>query len=130
MCSQNGDCTDNFESFSCNCHHGFETNDEGQTCTNINECSPEFDGEIECGPKTECQDTTPGYTCECSSGFFGMPYDKVIGCSKADKCANGEHNCDAQAICIFEDHNKFRCKCNEEYIGDGFTCKSTISYKI
>ena len=77
----NADCIDNDGSYNCLCTDGYEGS--GFTCTNINECSPDFT-ENRCGPNTECIDLEPGYTCECPIGFAGSPNDKIIGCSKCD----------------------------------------------
>ena len=99
----NAHCVDTIDSYSCTCHDGFETEDGGRTCINIDECSPEFDGGNKCvGPNTVCIDLVePGHTCECSQGFDGEPYEEV-GCSR---CAKG-------------------------YLGDGTSCKGKIWYKI
>ena len=81
FCNGNGNCTDTFGSFTCQCHDGFETKDEGRTCTNIDECSADFVGGNDCGPNTVGVDNVePGHTCKCPPGFFGTPYDKTVGC--------------------------------------------------
>ena len=109
LCDQvNANCVDTIDSYSCTCHDGFETKDEGRTCTNINECSPDLQNR--CGPNTVCYDLEPGlepgHTCECSPTFAGSPYDTVLGCSKCD-----------------DDYTMWK-----DAFGDGSTCKGKIKY--
>ena len=56
-CDANASYTNTDGSFMYTCNEGFEGS--GDVCTNINECAPENTDKNNCGPDTDCEDTTP-----------------------------------------------------------------------
>lgn len=77
-----------------------------------------------CENKCHCRNDIPcdfatGFcsNAQCASGWMG------INCFEdVNECITERHNCSSNATCINE-IGSYRCKCNEMYLGDGFTCK-------
>ena len=62
-CANNGTCTDNIISYSCQCADGYN----GNNCeNNINECNG-----VTCENGGTCQDGINSYICQCVAGFDG-----------------------------------------------------------
>ena len=50
-----------------------------------------------------------------------MLFLHTFSCPDTDECANGNHNCDANAVCANTD-GSFVCTCKAGYSGDGVSC--------
>lgn len=86
-CADGVSCTDTETGFECGeCPQGFSGN--GQTCTDINECSASTSP---CDGNASCTNTEGGYRCECDSGFFG---DGKV-CRPITDCAPGQYEIEA-----------------------------------
>uniref|UniRef100_H3BHZ4 Crumbs cell polarity complex component 2 n=1 Tax=Latimeria chalumnae TaxID=7897 RepID=H3BHZ4_LATCH len=99
-CFNNGQCEDQFNSFSCNCSAGWE----GSLCeSNINDCksTPCFNG--------NCSDLIADYTCDCFPGFNGRNCELNV-----DDCL--EHQCQNGGTCI-DGENSYSCNCDAQYTG-------------
>ena len=57
-CDSTGTCVNTIGSFRCDCNAGFIKEDGN--CINVNECSADYDGTNDCGPNTDCFDSSPG----------------------------------------------------------------------
>ncbi len=120
--------------WTCTCNAGYIATSttiggvQGQTCTNVNECTP--DGSV-CGEQRNtsagttmgCTDLSPGYACACKAGYISSP-GAFPTCVDADECEGegGGHDCDPNATCSNTD-GSFGCLCNEGFSGDGTSCE-------
>ncbi|KYQ93015.1 hypothetical protein DLAC_05620 [Tieghemostelium lacteum] len=99
----------------CVCPYGYRLQNDGYTCTNIDECQEQLD---QC--QYQCIDNTPGYDCSCPPN-----YDLVnqYQCQFNDPCPsmNCETNCGYN-----ETLNQAFCYCSHGYrIGvDGRSCEA------
>ena len=59
-------------------------------------------------------------------GFRNLPLGSVP-VSDVDECADGSHNCDANAACT-NTQGEYTCTCKSGYMGDGATCSGNIIY--
>eukprot|EP00736_Rhodelphis_marinus_P010899 Rmarinus@m.552 len=109
-CPFNSSCVDTVGSFTCFCDVGYASN--GQTCTNIDECS-----DTSCGLGGMCVDTFGSYTCDCDAGFI---LDNGV-CEDMDECIG--QPCHISAQCNNTDGG-FKCICNAGYYGDGVSCSA------
>ena len=112
-CHQNGTCTNNDGSYSCNCDEGFSGN--GQYCININECET---GMHDCHDKATCIDTAGSFMCQCESGYSKNDND----CVDVDECILLPHDCHANASCTNTD-GAHRCGCLSGFTGNGTSCE-------
>ncbi|XP_014256700.1 cartilage oligomeric matrix protein [Cimex lectularius] len=89
-----------------------------QQCYDINECDDGRNGG--CTQNSICQNTEGSFTCgPCLSGFVG---NQTHGCrSMPGLCPDGTH-CDPNAQCYRIGLDRYGCKCNIGWAGDGFIC--------
>jgi hypothetical protein len=80
--------------------------DDGVACT-VDACNESTD-QIDHTPDDEI--CPPGFACNATAG-----------CVDIDECADGTHNCDANATCT-NTSGGFTCACNDGFEGDGTTC--------
>ena len=100
-----GDCTC-FGQASCDtCDAGYEPNDVGNECEDINECESNNGG---CDVNATCTDTVGSFTCACNDGFTGHG----TACSNDNECTDDSHNCDPNATCT-DTVGSFTCACND-----------------
>ena len=92
--NENMYCKDNGGSYNCVCKSGFKPADDGESCTNIDECHADHvnDFEIYKCKKTNtmyphCIDNEGSYSCVCKSGFNATDY-----CSNIDECNPSNFN--------------------------------------
>eukprot|EP00456_Euglypha_rotunda_P068922 TRINITY_DN603_c0_g1_i12.p1 TRINITY_DN603_c0_g1~~TRINITY_DN603_c0_g1_i12.p1 ORF type:complete len:614 (-),score=60.56 TRINITY_DN603_c0_g1_i12:90-1691(-) len=79
-----------------------------------NECSiPQFN---ECDLKATCTDKTPGYECECNTGYRGDGTE----CTDIDECAEG--NCHVDGHCT-NFNGSYTCVCEAPFYGNGSYCE-------
>ncbi len=89
-------CQNAFGSVACGCDANSVSGASLRECVDLDEC--EF---APCHKDAACDNTDPGYSCECKSGFFGTGWD----CVDTDPCAGdpcGEGTCVATsegAVC-------------------------------
>ncbi|XP_071537031.1 cartilage oligomeric matrix protein isoform X2 [Panulirus ornatus] len=90
-----------------------------QRCYDLDECDDGQNGG--CVRNSECINTEGSYFCgECNTGFLG---NQSVGChNRPDVCPDGLR-CDKHAVCIMPyGLNKYICKCNVGWAGDGQVC--------
>uniref|UniRef100_A0A1I8EUB1 Calcium binding EGF domain-containing protein n=1 Tax=Wuchereria bancrofti TaxID=6293 RepID=A0A1I8EUB1_WUCBA len=76
-----------------------------------------------CENKCHCRNDIPcdfatGFcsNAQCADGWTGISCFEDV-----NECITERHNCSSKAICINE-IGTYQCKCNELFVGDGFTC--------
>ena len=73
-----GNCADSEGSCAYTCHQGYESTDEGRTCTDINECEKTDSNAHQCANHVidkggdTCENILNGgeYTCNCDDGYY------------------------------------------------------------
>ncbi|KAG5900252.1 hypothetical protein JTB14_018232 [Gonioctena quinquepunctata] len=108
------------------CKMGFELNDSGDQCIDINECSR---GTHKCQPTQICKNYQGYYTCECPPGHH---LNKVTDqCEDLDECKMFRPCRSISSKCI-NTKGSFRCDCNEGFqrksaseCGDIDECRET-----
>ncbi|VDN04457.1 unnamed protein product [Thelazia callipaeda] len=77
-----------------------------------------------CENKCHCRNDIPcdfatGFcsNAQCAEGWMGVNCFEDV-----NECITERHNCSSKATCINE-IGAYRCKCNDFFLGDGFTCK-------
>lgn len=113
-----GVCCNNSCDAACASCSGAESGGADGVCTLVaagtaSSCSPylctgsSFDCPTSCSGNADCTDGTFCIASECAAD--------------ADECADGTHNCDANATCT-NTEGSFSCACDSGYSGDGTTC--------
>ena len=109
-CTQN--CANNDGGFTCSCNDGYELNQDGKTCDNINECLTNNN----CSEHAECTDTIGGFDCTCKSGYQG----DGVNCTVIEICNNNPCTETNKTVCKDDDNNGIaECHCDLGYIDDG-----------
>ena len=57
-CDSTSTCVNTIGSYRCDCNAGFIKKDDN--CVNIDECSTDYEENNDCGPNTDCFDSSPG----------------------------------------------------------------------
>ena len=111
QCDLNGECTDEINTFTCECNAGFT----GADCmTDINDCEG-----MNCGNGV-CWDTgVTSFTCECNVGFTGADCMTNI-----DDCASA--NCSENSQCV-DGVDSFSCVCSPGFKFNGTFCENAAS---
>ena len=104
-------CRDREGVVTCTCLNGYETEDNGATCTNIDDCAVR-----PCMHNGNCTDELLRYDCACTSGYMGQVCELDI-----DECASMP--CQNNASCI-QGVNQFLCECADGWSGS--LCKIDI----
>ena len=128
-CSEFADCADSEGSYACTCHQGYESSDEGRTCTDINECEKTDSNAHQCANEVtdkggaSCENVLNGggYTCNCDDGYY---IDGTV-CKDTDECLDGSHSCDLDQGTCHNDVGTYTCTCDGDgwrLNQDGYTC--------
>ncbi|XP_069833172.1 cadherin EGF LAG seven-pass G-type receptor 1 isoform X2 [Dendropsophus ebraccatus] len=120
-CPYNSDCTDEWDSFTCNCEPGFFGRDCEHVCS-LNPC----EHVSTCARKPS---SSHGYTCECGTGYYGQYCENKVDlpCPRGwwGNPICGPCNCDVSKG-FHPDCNKTNgeCRCKENYYRpqDSDTC--------
>ena len=101
-------CRDKAGVITCTCHYGYETENAGLNCTNIDDCAA-----LPCQHNGECSDEVLGYRCACVSGYTGQICELDVDECESTPCQNG-------ADCI-EGVDQFVCECADGWSGSACT---------
>ena len=110
-CTNRAACENTPGSYKCICLEGFESNNGGWTCHDVDECL----ANDTCHPNATCSNTEGSFYCECKSGFNG---NGINNCSDIDECSLV--NCSQNSLCVNTVGDYF-CKCL-----DGFHRNETL----
>lgn len=117
LCSGEGTdlCVQTWNAKKCICKNGFQ----GEFCDeDIDECDASVENfENPCNGKGQiCSNFRGGFECVCQQGFEsveGLDTDESeLSCVDIDECANGNHNCANESLCVNTD-GAFYCE-NED----------------
>ena len=110
-CTNRAACENTPGSYKCICLEGFESNNGGWTCHDVDECLANDTFH----PNATCSNTEGSFYCECKSGFNG---NGINNCSDIDECSLV--NCSQNSLCVNTVGDYF-CKCL-----DGFHRNETL----
>ena len=84
-CADTGTCVNFGGGYTCDCEDGYELDEAGTACIDVDECL-----EVTCGDNGECENSEGSYDCVCEDGYLGDGYTCVedAGCDPA--CADDE----------------------------------------
>eukprot|EP00961_Rhodomonas_salina_P077043 1033650-Rhodomonas_salina.2 len=150
-CSPNAACVNTEGSFDCICNAGFETTDDGVTCTDVIECGASDNCDAANGV---CDDADGSFTCSCNAGFAlnddARTCDEITkdcvpacngntvcvsavcvctagfrrsgpACEDADECAAGADNNCDANAACANTDGSFTCACNSGFSGSDGT---------
>ncbi|XP_059505973.1 uncharacterized protein LOC132210412, partial [Stegostoma tigrinum] len=110
-CSDNGTCTRQNSTYTCQCNTGFNDtspNVPGRICEDIDECQT---GKDTCSALATCTNTPGNFTCNCLAGTIDTdPANPGAQCKDIDECQNGNNTCSDLAVCRNIPGN-FSCSC-------------------
>ena len=105
-CLNGGNCTDGFDSFTCDGEDGYS----GDTCeVNIDNCDPNL-----CQNGGTCIDGVNLFNCDCMEGYIGDACEIYVDDCDPNPCLNGGNCTDGV--------NMFTCDCVGDFTGD--TCET------
>nr|XP_019948044.1 PREDICTED: fibulin-1-like isoform X1 [Paralichthys olivaceus] len=107
------------ENGSCVCHDGYQLQDDGVKCKDINECLLDSHN---CVSGQTCINTDGSFRCQRETGCgTGYELRDNNSCQDIDECALGTHNCGQNFTCT-NTAGSFRCRpsetCTEGFIQD------------
>ena len=114
LCSDDSECSDTLQSYSCTCKSGFTG--DGYRCSTIKQCGDE------CSEHASCLEIGDIFQCKCKPGFTG----DGITCSNLNECEELQDACSEYAKCT-DTSGSFDCFCRLGFKGNGFTCNTSIS---
>uniref|UniRef100_A0A1I7VSX8 EGF-like domain-containing protein n=1 Tax=Loa loa TaxID=7209 RepID=A0A1I7VSX8_LOALO len=119
-CRSNDECgTDAYcerRSGVCRCYPGFDGQPPMTSCVDIDECERHLD---DCHLTARCSNIVGGFMCFCETGYR-MSKEHI--CADIDECQErAGRPCSQHATCI-NMPGSYRCQCNLDYTGDGYTC--------
>uniref|UniRef100_A0A8C9W1B0 Cadherin EGF LAG seven-pass G-type receptor 2 n=1 Tax=Scleropages formosus TaxID=113540 RepID=A0A8C9W1B0_SCLFO len=100
-CPSNGDCVNNWESYSCTCHPGYY----GDNCTDVCSLNP-------CEHQSACtrKGAPPhGYSCDCPSNYFGQYCENRVD----QPCPRGWWGHETCGPCFCRPEMGFHADCNK-----------------
>lgn len=89
-----------------------------QKCIDLDECAS---GLSNCVENTKCINSVGSYKCDCIRGYQ-MPSESNICRPMEGTCLPNENYCDPNGNCDRTGPNRWRCRCNKGWVGDGFVC--------
>ncbi|GFY38322.1 uncharacterized protein TNIN_270692 [Trichonephila inaurata madagascariensis] len=117
-CRLNQRCINTVGSYRCqnllNCGAGFELNDVGDQCVDVDECARRI---AECGAGQTCRNRQGGYVCECPRGY-SLSNQRV--CEDIDECQEQNVCNDDKAVCL-NTRGGYKCnriECPPNYVRD------------
>lgn len=123
-----GDCIDGIDSFTCDCHPGYE----GEFCnTEINEC----DRYRPCKNNAVCTDLVADYSCKCAVTGPSQPQYAGKNCTfeltscQGNLCQNGA-TCRPYLIDEATAQQDYECLCTHGYTGKYCNVSTTMSFDI
>ncbi|XP_035208935.1 fibulin-1-like [Stegodyphus dumicola] len=121
-CRPNQRCLNTVGSYMCrnihSCGPGFELNDLGNQCVDVDECARRID---ECGPQQTCRNRPGGYVCECPRGYTLSARRE---CEDIDECTRYRGQvCSSVSECV-NTQGSYECICKEGFrkADDGKNC--------
>ena len=96
-CHEYATCSNNSGNFTCTCKRGFTGN--GESCTDINECSSDTTNNCYKGA-TICSNTIGSFTCACIQGTYDVSGGLGTACRDIDECTLGTHTCNTKESCL------------------------------
>lgn len=104
------------ENNTCVCRPFYEG--DGFTCTVVDRCAVLNGG---CASGAKCLQKGETVSCTCPKGHSGDGFS----CQPIDPCAQEANGgCHEHATCTLTGPGKKKCKCKDNYIGDGVTCEA------
>ncbi|PNF34447.1 Fibulin-1 [Cryptotermes secundus] len=115
-CRRNQRCLNTAGSYRCisylNCGGGFELNEAGNQCVDIDECAKSTH---DCGRGQLCINRVGGYICQCPSGHV---LDEQKECVDVDECTRfAGQVCAINSKCV-NNVGSYRCVCNDGFRQD------------
>ena len=92
-CTESATCKNTAGSYKCICQEGFESNDGGWNCHDVDECLENST----CHSNATCSNTDGSFRCECKLGFNG---NGLNNCSDVDECSLKSVNCSQNSVCV------------------------------
>ncbi|KAF7284743.1 hypothetical protein GWI33_021612 [Rhynchophorus ferrugineus] len=109
---QNGACENLIGTYRCICNPGYEVDESGKICTDINEC--EVEASVMCGGG-QCKNTPGSFQCICPTGTQLNPH--IFVCEDIDECRElGPEAC-FNGECI-NTQGSYKCECEPGFILD------------
>ena len=105
-CIDEAECQNSSFGQVCSCKSGFTL--KKRKCNERDGCAQSVQG---CTSSNACKNLNEFYSCSCESKH----------CQKADECDSKNSPCHQNARC-FKESGLVKCKCEEGFSGDGFTC--------
>ena len=89
----------------CVCPVGFEIDNSGKNCTEINECLSD-----PCPINSTCLDQIGDFGCDCDAGYY-LKLPPNLSCADVNECLNTSlYNCTANSECV-NIHGSYTCDC-------------------
>ena len=89
----------------CVCPVGFEIDNSGKNCTEINECLSD-----PCPINSTCLDQIGDFGCDCDAGYY-LILPPNLSCADVNECLNTSlYNCTANSECV-NIHGSYTCDC-------------------
>eukprot|EP00057_Strongylocentrotus_purpuratus_P020264 XP_011674738.1 PREDICTED: mucin-like protein isoform X1 [Strongylocentrotus purpuratus] len=107
--------------YSCACWDGYELDEGGSNCTDVDECSTNSSA---CG-NGMCMNLVGSFNCSCNSGYE-ISNDNIT-CSDINECSANPSVCDSENGVCTNSMGSYNCSCTPGYelSTDGITCNVT-----
>jgi len=112
-CSVDAECTNEPQTYSCECDDGFEG--DGVTCIDTNECA---ENTHNCDTNAFCTNLAPDFICECNTGYVGDGET----CDDDDECDTDPCSKSVPNSACANNDGSYTCDCVEGYIDISGDC--------